>query len=386
MSAEPQTRTPPGAFAVAAPEAVLSGLPGSEADGAPGKTAIRERLQRWVSFGSILRRIVRSVTQEVRGGLNDMASETGAVVHAFQEVAGKAKAQSERVGRLSTLASTVSIDGKNVPLTDIATLLDASLKDSMSKIEFASRRAATMVETLDEMAESLVQVERCISQVDVISRQTNMLALNARIEAMRAGEEGKAFVVIANEIRDLSKSTQALSDTVRAHMAKMIATTRDSHEALRAVAGVDMSTHIAAKDKVDHLVGAMVTRGSELSAIVSEAAVDAGDISRDISQIITGMQFQDRVTQKLEQVTDTLCVLGDAVGDLQGESAASVTDLVLDQSPRDLAWLKELSRRYKLSEMRASFVVNVIEGREKPAGPASATSDKPAAAGSIELF
>ena len=382
MSAEPQTSIPPAAFPVAA----LSGVPGSAADRTPGMATIKERLQRWVSFGSIFGRIVRSVTQEVRGGLNDMASETGAVVRAFQEVAGKAKAQSERVGRLSTLASTVSIDGKNVALTDIAALLDESLKDSMSKIEFASRRAATMVETLDQMAESLVQVERCISQVDVISRQTNMLALNARIEAMRAGEEGKAFVVIANEVRELSKSTQGLSDTVRAQMTKMIATTRESHEALRAVAGVDLSTHIAAKDKVDHLVGAMVTRGSELGAIVSEAAVDADDISRQIGQIITGMQFQDRVTQKLEQVTDTLCVLGDAARDLQRESAAAVTDLVLDQSPRDVAWLKELSRRYKLSDMRASFVVNVIEGREKPADSASATSDKPAVAGSIELF
>jgi methyl-accepting chemotaxis protein len=241
-----------------------------------------------------------------------------------------------------------------------------------------------MVETLDEMAKSLVEVEQCLGQVDVISRQTNMLALNARIEAMRAGEEGKAFVVIANEIRELSKSTQGLSETVRAHMTRMIANTHDSHEALRAVAGVDMSMHIAAKDKVDHLVGAMVTRGSELSAIVSEAAVDADDISRQIGQIITGMQFQDRVTQRLEQVTDTLCVLGDAVGDLQRESAA--TGLVLDQSPRDVAWLKELSRRYKLSDMRTSFVVDVIEGREKPTDAPSAASDKPAAAGSIELF
>ena len=71
------------------------------------------------------------------------------------------------------------------------------------------------------------------------------------------------------------------------------------------------------------------------------------------------------------------------MGDLQRESAAA--GLILGQSPRDVAWLKELSRRYKLSGVRTSFVVDVIEGREKPAAPPSAVSDKPAAAGSIEL-
>lgn len=356
-------------------------------DGVLQDTAkISDSIRHWASFGSLLRRIVASVMQEVRGASLDTESETSAVINRFQEVAGKAKAQSERVGRLSTLANTIPIDGKDVPLAEMTTLLDATLSDSISKIEFASRRAALMVNTLDEMVKSLGRVEQCIAQVDTINGQTNMLALNARIEANRAGEAGKAFAVIANEIRELSKSTQSLSETMRAQMNKLGACARESHEALRAVATTDMSTLVVAKGKVDQLVGAMVHRGSNLSEIVSEAANDAKNISRQIDQIITGMQFQDRVTQRLEQVTDTLAVLSDGVRDLQGESSAAVPTLVLDQSPRDIAWLKELSSRYKLSDMRAQFVIHVIEGQEKPVVQDRDARGKRADTGSVELF
>jgi len=349
-------------------------------------STVRAALQRWGSFSSVLGRIVKSIVQEVRGAMNDMEAETGTVVSAFREVAGKAKAQSERVGKLSSLASEIQVDGQTVSLTETTALLDEALSDSISKIEFASRRAAMMVSTLEEMTQSLGQVERCIGQVDAINGQTNMLALNARIEANRAGEAGKAFAVIASEIRELSRSTRSLSETMRAQMAKLVASARNSHEALRAVASTDMSSLVVAKGKVDQLVQAMVDRGSSLTEIVSEAAVDAKNITRQIDQIITGMQFQDRVTQRLEQVTDTLAVLGEAVGDLRDETAAVAPDLTSDQSSRDIEWLKGLSARYKLSDMRAKFVIHVIEGQEHTAAQDVAGGAKRAAPGSIELF
>jgi methyl-accepting chemotaxis protein len=354
-------------------------------DMARGGSAVKEVLQRWGSFSSVLGRIVKSIVQEVRGAMSDMEAETGTVVTAFREVAGKAKAQSERVGKLSALASEIQVDGQTVSLTETTALLDEALSDSVSKIEFASRRAAMMVSTLEEMSQSLGQVERCIGQVDAINGQTNMLALNARIEANRAGEAGRAFAVIANEIRELSRSTQNLSVTMRAQMTKLVASARNSHEALRAVASTDMSSLVVAKGKVDQVVQAMLDRGASLSEIVSEAAVDAKNISRQIDQIITGMQFQDRVTQRLEQVTDTLAVLGEAVGDLRDETAAVAPDLTLDQSQRDIDWLKGLSARYKLSDMRTKFVIHVIEGQEHAAVQDTAGA-KRTESGSIELF
>jgi methyl-accepting chemotaxis protein len=375
----PAAETKESTIAPAATQGLTDNL--AQGEQPPGAS----QLQRWASFGATARRIINSVTSEIRLAVQDMGAEISTVVGAFHQVARKARAQSDRVETLSTLANTITVDGDTIPLSEITSLLETTLGDGIAKVGSASSRAASAVDTMDEIASSLDHVERCIEQVDAINRQTNLLALNARIEAARAGAAGQAFAVVASEIRDLSRSTHSLSETMRAHLKKMIAGMRDSDEALRAVATLDLSTYLDGKAKVDRLMLAMVHRASHLSQIVSDAATDAKDVSRQIEHIVTGMQFEDRVTQRFEQVNDTLTVLHDAVGDLQDQGVAAFPELGTEQSQADNAWLKQLTSRHKLSDMRTRFVLHVIDGEEAAAGQPAAAG-RPAEGGSIELF
>jgi methyl-accepting chemotaxis protein len=264
--------------------------------------------------------------------------------------------------------------------SDLAALFDSSLADIVTKILLLSQNSMAMVYAFGEVSASMSAVEDCIHAVDAINSQMRMLAINARIEASRAGVAGQAFTVISDEVRTLSGTTQQLADTMRKHVKNVVRGLNDSHEALQSVATIDMSENIMAKERLDAMVGALLERSSALGVIADSAAADAGDIARQISAAITSLQFQDRVSQRLAQVMDTLRIVGDAFSRLEDESGAA------DRSSLDLSgqisWLHELASRYRLSDMRASFVSRVIDGR----AAAEVVSADPAEAGSIDLF
>jgi methyl-accepting chemotaxis protein len=341
-------------------------------------------VRHWASRAGMLRRIIESAGAEIKHASGDMETETAAVVESFRDVAGKAKSQSDRISAIASMAGRVSVDGDEIELGAMATLFDHILDDILSKIGALSGNALAMVGVLEGMSKSIDHVEACIGKVEGVNRQANMLAVNARIEAARAGGTvGQAFGVVANELGHLSQSTNSLAGTMRDHMAEVVRAIRDSRTALQEVASVDMSGDIERRSKLDRLVEAMIQRGVDLGQIVTEAASDQHQISAQISAIVTGMQFQDRVNQRLEQVLDTLTIIGDAVGEWQQESGGAPGDDP-GQTPGDVAWLKGLSARYKLSEMRARFVARVIDGDSDGETPAAQSGDSEA--GSVELF
>jgi methyl-accepting chemotaxis protein len=341
---------------------------------------VADLLARWAAFGGVQRRIVDNLAGEITRASRDMEQETSALVGAFQALAVKAEAQSERVDRLSHLAETVEVEGEALALDQITALFDQALGDITAKVDFLSRHAVPVVHALDAVVGNLERITLCIGQVDAINRQTKMLAINARIEAVRVGDAGAAFGVVASEISELSRSTEALATTMRAQLAEVADSVAGSHQTLQQVEAIDVGTGAEARVRLGQLIQALAGRHAGMGEIVAEAAVDGADIARRISEVVTGMQFQDRVAQHLEQVTDTLRVLGDASAELQDDSAGAIGPggARVDQ---DTAWLKHLIGRYRLSGMRAAFVSAVIEGRVPADGPAD-----PEPGGLIELF
>jgi methyl-accepting chemotaxis protein len=338
-------------------------------------------LHRLLALGTMQQRIAESLIAELTHTSGDVERETGTLTRLFQELAVKAEAQNQRVSRLSGVANEIAVNGERMTFGDLAALFDHSLADIVSKILLLSQNSMSMVYAFGEVGTSMSAVEDCILAVDKINSQMRMLAINARIEAARAGNAGQAFTVISDEVRTLSGTTQQLADTMRTHVKKVVRGLNDSHEALQSVATIDMSENIMAKERLDAMVAALLDRSAALGAIADSAAADAADIAGQVNAAITSLQFQDRVSQRLEQVVDTLRIVGDAFSRLETDSGAAAHCSSLDLS-QQISWLHELASRYRLSEMRAAFVSRVIDGRAA-ADVASADS---AEAGSIDLF
>ena len=373
------------AQAVGRPAEFSSVPQGEEAADQPVVASV---LRRWAARGGLMRQIIGNAGAEISRAAQDMEVESGAVIDSFRDVARKAQSQGDRIADLAAKANRVTFDGQELEFNAVAALFDHTLDDIISKIGALTEHAVSMVAVLDGMHHSLAQIENCIGKVDAINRQTKMLAVNARIEAARSGgASGHAFGIVAHEIGQLSETTKALSGTMRQHMGEVIGAIRDSHHVFKKVACVDMSADIAMREQLEKLVGAMIERGTGLGHIVAEAAVDQGKISDQISKIITGMQFQDRVTQRLNQALDTLSTVADGLGSFEQEAFAADPGSDEDGRTENAAWLQEIAERHTLSDMRSRFIAQVIANNgPDPDSDGADAAARPAEAGSVELF
>ncbi len=345
-----------------------------------------ELLQRWISLAGMQQRVINTLVAEIASTSAFVETEADALSGRFQRLASSAEQQTARVQSMSALADGIEIDGEQVSIESIASLLEGTLSDVVTKILMLSKDSMAMVYALDGLNANVVQVDKCMVQLNRINKTTNMLALNARIEAERAGAAGMAFRVVAGEVQELSKSTESLSREMQTEIKSVTAGIADGQTTLKRVATVDMSENILAKDRLEVLLSALVNRSDNLSAIVADASREAAQISADVDGMVTGIQFQDRTRQRLEHVIDTLHVIGRALEDTKSRTQAVLPELSGDTAP-DMEWVKSLLDKFTLSELRARFVAQLLDGQQpaETSGDAAAAIG-PAESGSVELF
>lgn len=342
-------------------------------------------LQQWMSLAVMQQRVIQALVTEIAQTSGFVETEADALSGRFQRLAVSADRQTASVRSLSDLASGIEIDGKIVPIAEIASLLEGTLGDVVEKILHLSKDSMTMVYALDELKENVQRVEKCMEQLDKVNSTTNMLALNARIEAERAGVSGLAFRVVADELRELSKVTQGLAGSMKGELKGLTDGIVHGHATLQRVATIDLSDNVLAKERLEVLMAALLRRVTSLETILVGAIKDAELISADVDGMVTGIQFQDRTRQRLEHVIDTLHVIDQALEEIQGATTTAVPELA--GAEPDIEWVKKLLERFTLGEIRARFVAQLLDG-ELPSVSSETMSgnNAPSSSGSIELF
>ena len=357
------------------------------ADDAPPQAAPGEPpahaalLQRWMALATMQQQVIRALTGEVEGLSGYVETEAGALVERFQRLVVNARQQSQHVDQLTGLAAGIEFDGKRVPIIEIANLLTTTLGGVVEKILQLSKDSMTMVYVLDAIGTNVESVRGCMDRLNHINRITNMLALNARIEAERAGSAGAAFRVVAGEVRDLSQSTQSLFNAMNGELNTMVEGVDGGKVTLKRVATIDLSDNILAKERLEQLLGALVKRGDNLETIVSDAVREAEMISEDIAAMVTRFQFQDRTTQRLKHVSDALAAIDEAIEEIKADTQASAAGLDMSSDPYS-ANVKRLLDRFTMSEVRDRFTNRLNGGAPAAEHPAGDSAD----AGSVELF
>ncbi|MGJ4995357.1 methyl-accepting chemotaxis protein [Bradyrhizobium sp. HKCCYLS3077] len=340
-------------------------------------------LRRWIAFGGMQQRVIRTLVGEIQQTSAIVETEADSLSGRFQRLAVCAGQQTERVESLSRLAIGIEVDGEAVAIDRIAGLLEETLSDVVEKILLLSKDAMSMVYALSELNANVNRVDSCMEELNKINRVTNMLALNARIEAERAGAAGAAFRVVAGEVRELSGATQRLSVDMDTELKAVTEGIANGHATLQRVATIDMSQNLMAKDRLELLMNALIQRSSNLNEVVAEAMKEAETISADVAGMVTGIQFQDRTRQRLEHVVDTLRVVDEALDELKTTTEQTL-DVPVAELSTDNEWVKAMLDRFTLGEMRSRFVAQILEGRQ-PADPGE-TAVAPLDTGTVELF
>jgi len=211
--------------------------------------------------------------------------------------------QTEEQRNLTLAVTSGSADGETV------IQFDEFVRDTSSVMERVvesvvgnSKLGMELVEMTDNIAKHAKDVQSILSEIGSIAKQTNLLALNAAIEAARAGEAGRGFAVVADEVRDLSARTTQFSQQINTLMQSMQVSVSQTETAIKSMASQDMTFALESKQQVEDIIHAMEKQNTSRVQAIGALGGSAMAVEILVGKAITALQFQDLVSQLLAHV------------------------------------------------------------------------------------
>ncbi|MBF0310235.1 MAG: hypothetical protein HQL56_11980 [Magnetococcales bacterium] len=194
---------------------------------------------------------------------------------------------------------------------------DRILRSFVDHILLVSRQSMEMVHRVDDLSTQMHQVVDFLKDINSIAEQTNVLALNARIVSARAGEAGRAFAVVADQVRKLSRDSNQFSNQINEVVRNAQDNIESAKDIIELMASKDMSFAIESKGRVDEMMAEI----SEIDRFTAITLAKVSQITENINQsvglAVMSLQFEDMVTQltqsqerrlkMLETFTEHLC-------------------------------------------------------------------------------
>ena len=197
---------------------------------------LTDLLGRWLDLGEIERRAFIAMAEELTASATLIEQSTTDLSARFRELATGADVQTGLVERVAGIAKTLTVAGEAVPVAEATRFVGQALAQAVQALDQVAAQAGHMVQALDQAAAGVAGAEQCVTRIEAINTQARFVALNAAIEAQRAEGSGGTFRVIAHELRDLARETDATSSQVRERIAAVAGGVRDAHARLAAIA------------------------------------------------------------------------------------------------------------------------------------------------------
>lgn len=287
---------------------------------AEGRNEVAELAHAFNRFADKVRNVVADVagsTAQVAAAAEEMSAITDesnrGVSRQRSEIEQVATAMNEMTATVQEVARNASQAARSAEAADQEAVQGQGVvREAVKAIEAVAgevERAAAVIQRLEADSESISAV---LDVIRGVAEQTNLLALNAAIEAARAGEQGRGFAVVADEVRTLASRTQESTGEIQEVIERLQAGARDA-------ASVMQQGQVRAKDSV--------ARAQEAGVSLSKITKSVATISDMNAQIASAAEEQSAVSDEINKNVANINEVADSVTESAGQTAEASNQL-----------------------------------------------------------